>query len=134
MTLIEFRFSHVTWQSMIAEHAKGLCEHHEKERQQRLAREKQQEQAMIGAAVILGPLIASGISAFLYIKNYVVSRTLRREGVNTRPARPHHVVRSWTTVIGFDFGSTRHLRTSQNTRGNHDHKEHLRCRANHAQR
>ena len=132
--MIGFRFSHVTWQSMIAERTKGLWERHEKERQQRLAREKQQEQAMIGAAVVLGPLIALGISAFFYIKNYVVSRTLRWEGVNTRPARPLHVVWNWTTVIGFDFGSKRHLRKSQNTRRNHDHKEHLRCRANHAQR
>jgi len=67
-TLIDFRFGHGTWQSIINERAKRLQEHKEAERQHRLAKEKQQEELMIGAAVILGLLTAVGIFAFLYLK------------------------------------------------------------------
>ncbi len=66
--LVNLRFGHGTWQSIINERAKRLREHQEAERQQRLAKEKQQEEFMIGAAVILGLLIATGVFAFLYIK------------------------------------------------------------------
>ena len=67
-TLIELRFGHGTWQGIINERAKRLREHQEAERLQRLAKEKQQEELMIGAAVILGLLIATGVFAFLYIR------------------------------------------------------------------
>ena len=67
-TLIDLRFGHGTWQGIINERAKRLREHQEAERLQRLAKEKQQEELMIGAAVILGLLIATGVFAFLYIK------------------------------------------------------------------
>ena len=67
-TLVDFRFGHGTWQSIINERAKRLQEHKEAERQHRLAKEKQQEELMIGAAVILGLLTAVGIFAFLYLK------------------------------------------------------------------
>ena len=67
-TLIDLRFGHGTWQGIINERAKRLREHQEAERLRRLAKEKQQEELMIGAAVILGLLIATGVFAFLYIK------------------------------------------------------------------
>ena len=66
-TLVDLRFGHGTWQSIINERAKRLREHQEAERQQRLAKEKQQEEFMIGAAVILGQLIVTGVFGFLYI-------------------------------------------------------------------
>ena len=66
-TLIDLRFGHGTWQGIITERAKRLREHQEAERLQRLAKEKQQEELMIGAAVILGLLVALGVFAFLYI-------------------------------------------------------------------
>ena len=67
-TLIDLRFGHGTWQGIINERAKRLREHQEAERLQRLAKEKHQEELMIGAAVILGLLIALGVFAFLYLK------------------------------------------------------------------
>ena len=67
-TLIDLRFGHGTWQGIINERAKRLREHQEAERLQRLAKEKQQEELMIGAAVILGLLIVTGVFAFLYIR------------------------------------------------------------------
>ena len=67
-TLIDLRFGHGTWQSIINERAKRLREQQEAEKQHRLAKEKHQEELMIGAAVILGLLVALGIFAFLYIK------------------------------------------------------------------
>ena len=66
--LIDLRFGHGSWQGIINERARRLQEQKEAERQQRLAKEKQQEELMIGAAVILGLLIATGVFAFLYIK------------------------------------------------------------------
>ena len=66
-TLVDLRFGHGTWQSIINERAKRLREHQEQEKQQRLAREKQQEELMIGVAVILGLLIATSVFAFLHI-------------------------------------------------------------------
>ena len=66
--LVNLRFGHVTWQSIINEGAKRLREHQEQEKQQRLAREKQQEALMIGVSVVLELLIATGVFAFLYIK------------------------------------------------------------------
>ena len=67
-TLIDLRFGHGTWQSIINERAKRLREQQEAEKQQRLAKEKHQEEMMIGAAVILELLIATGVFAFLYLK------------------------------------------------------------------
>ena len=67
-TLIDLRFGHGTWQGIINERAKRLREHQEAERLQRLAKEKQQEELTIGAAVILGLLIVTGVFAFLYIR------------------------------------------------------------------
>jgi len=66
-TLVDLRFGHGTWQSIINERAKRLREHQEAERQHRLAKEKHQEELMIGAAVILGLLIVTGVFGFLYI-------------------------------------------------------------------
>ena len=66
-TLIDLRFGHGTWQSIIKERAKRLREQQKAEKQQRLAEEKHQEEMMIGAAVIVGLLIAVGVFAFLYI-------------------------------------------------------------------
>ena len=66
-TLVDLRFGHGTWQSIINERAKRLREHQEQEKQQRLAREKQQEELMIGVAVILGLLIATSVFAVLHI-------------------------------------------------------------------
>ena len=60
-TLIDFRFGRGTWQSIINESAKRLQEHKEAERQHRLAKEKHQEELMVGAAVILGLLTAVGM-------------------------------------------------------------------------
>ena len=65
--LVDLRFGHVTWQGIINERAKRLREQQEAEKQQRLAEEKHQEEMMIGAAVIVGLLIAVGVFAFLYI-------------------------------------------------------------------
>ena len=66
-TLVDLRFGHGTWQSIINERAKRLREHQEAERQHRLAKEKHQEELMIGAAVILGLLIVTGVFGFRYI-------------------------------------------------------------------
>ena len=66
-TLIDLRFGHGTWQSIIKERAKRLREQQKAEKQQRLAEEKHQEEMMFGAAVIVGLLIAVGVFAFLYI-------------------------------------------------------------------
>ena len=66
--LVNLRFGHRTWQGIINERAKRLREHQEQAKQQRLAREKQQEELMIGVAVVLELLIATGVFAFLYIK------------------------------------------------------------------
>ena len=67
-TLIDLRFGHGTWQSIINERAKRLREQQEAEKQQRLAKEKHQEEMMFGAAVIGGLLIAVGVFTFLYLK------------------------------------------------------------------
>ena len=67
-TLIDFRFGHGTWQSIINERAKRLQEHKEQERLERLRKEKQTEEIMVAVAVGLGLLAALGVFAFLYIK------------------------------------------------------------------
>lgn len=67
-TLIDLRFGHGTWQSIINERAKRLQEHKEQERIERLQKEKQQEEILIGVAVMLGLLIAVGAFGFLYLK------------------------------------------------------------------
>ena len=67
-TLIDFRFGHGTWQSIITERAKRLREHQEQERQERIRKDKQTEDIMIAAAISLGLLTALGIFAFLYLK------------------------------------------------------------------
>ena len=64
---VNLRFGHGTWQGIINERAKRLREQQKAEKQQRLAEEKHQEEMMIGAAVIVGLLIAVGVFAFLYI-------------------------------------------------------------------
>ena len=66
-TLIDFRFGHGTWQSIINERAKRLQEHKEQERLERIRKEKQTEDIMVAAAVGLGLLTALGIFAFLYL-------------------------------------------------------------------
>ena len=67
-TLVDFRFGHGTWQSIINERAKRLQEHKEQERLERIRKEKQQEDIMVAAAIGLGLLTALGIFAFLYLK------------------------------------------------------------------
>lgn len=67
-TLIDLRFGHGTWQSIINERAKRLQEHKEKERLERLRKDKQTEDIMVAAAIVLGLLTALGIFAFLYLK------------------------------------------------------------------
>ena len=67
-TLIDFRFGHGTWQSIINERAKRLQEHKEQERLERLRKDKQTEDIMVAAAIVLGLLTALGIFAFLYLK------------------------------------------------------------------
>ena len=67
-TLIDLRFGHGTWQSIINERAKRLQEHKEQERLERLRKEKQTEEIMVAVAVGLGLLAALGVFAFLYIK------------------------------------------------------------------
>ena len=67
-TLIDFRFGHGTWQSIISERAKRLQEHKEQERLKRLRKEKQSEDIMVATAVGLGLLTALGVFAFLYLK------------------------------------------------------------------
>ena len=67
-TLIDFRFGHGTWQSIINERAKRLQEHKEQERLERLRKDKQTEDIMVAAAIVLGLLTALGVFAFLYIR------------------------------------------------------------------
>jgi hypothetical protein len=67
-TLIDFRFGHGTWQSIINERAKRLQEHKEQERLERLRKDKQTEDIMVAAAIGLGLITALGIFAFLYIR------------------------------------------------------------------
>ena len=67
-TLIDLRFGHGTWQTIINERAKRLQEHKEQERIERLQKEKQQEEILIGVAVMLGLLVAVGAFGFLYLK------------------------------------------------------------------
>ncbi len=66
-TLIDFRFGHGTWQSIITERAKRLREHKEQERLERIRKEKQTEDIMVAAAIGLGLLTALGVFAFLYV-------------------------------------------------------------------
>ena len=66
-TLVDLRFGHGTWQSIINERAKRLREHQEQERATRLRKEQQQEETLIIVAMILGLVAALGIFAFLYI-------------------------------------------------------------------
>ena len=65
--LVDLRFGHGTWQSIINERAKRLREHQEKERLERLQKEKQTEDIMVAAAIGLGLLTALGVFAFLYV-------------------------------------------------------------------
>ena len=67
-TLVDFRFGHGTWQSIINERAKRLQEHKEQERLERIRKEKQTEDIMVAAAIGLGLLTALGVFAFLYLK------------------------------------------------------------------
>lgn len=66
-TLVDLRFGHGTWQSIITERAKRLREHQEQERQERIRKEAQQEEMLIFIAVGLGLFAAVGIFAFLYM-------------------------------------------------------------------
>ena len=65
-TLIDFRFGHGTWQSIITERAKRLQEH--QEQQERIRKDKQTEDIMVAAAIGLGLLTALGVFAFLYLR------------------------------------------------------------------
>ena len=67
-TLVDLRFGQGTWQSIINERAKRLQEHKEQERLERLRKDKQTEDIMVAAAIVLGLLTALGIFAFLYLK------------------------------------------------------------------
>jgi hypothetical protein len=67
-TLVDLRFGHGTWQSIINERAKRLQEHKEQERLERLSKDKQTEDIMVAAAIVLGLLTALGIFSFLYLK------------------------------------------------------------------
>lgn len=67
-TLIDFRFGHGTWQSIITERAKRLREHQEQERQERIRKDKKTEDIMVAAAIGLGLLTALGVFAFLYLR------------------------------------------------------------------
>ncbi len=62
--LVDLRFGHGTWQSIINERAKRL---REQQRLERLRKEKQTEDIMVAAAIGLGLLTALGIFAFLYL-------------------------------------------------------------------
>lgn len=66
--LVDFRFGHGTWQSIINERAKRLREHQEQEKRQRLAKQKHKEELLIGVSIIIGILTLVGIFAFLYIR------------------------------------------------------------------
>ena len=66
--LVDLRFGHGTWQSIINERAKRLREQQEQQRLERLRKEKQTEDFMVAAAIGLGLLTALGIFAFLYIR------------------------------------------------------------------
>lgn len=66
--LVDFRFGHGTWQSIINERAKRLREHQEQEKRQRLAKQKHKEELLIGVSIIIGLLTIVGIFAFLYIR------------------------------------------------------------------
>ena len=65
--LVDLRFGHGTWQSIINERAKRLREQQEQQRLERLRKEKQTEDIMVAAAIGLGLLTALGIFAFLYL-------------------------------------------------------------------
>ena len=65
--LVDLRFGHGTWQSIINERAKRLREQQEQQRLERLRKEKQTEDFMVAAAIGLGLLTALGIFAFLYL-------------------------------------------------------------------
>ena len=67
-TLVDLRFGHGTWQSIINERASGFENIRKPNDSNASSREKHQEELMIGAAVILGLLTVTGIFAFLYIK------------------------------------------------------------------
>lgn len=67
-TLVDLRFGQGTWQSIINERAKRLQEHKEQERLERLRKDKQTEDIMVAAAIVLGLLTALGIFSFLYLK------------------------------------------------------------------
>ena len=65
--LVDLRFGHGTWQSIINERAKRLREQQEQQRLERLRKEKQTEDFMVAGAIGLGLLTALGIFAFLYL-------------------------------------------------------------------
>ena len=65
--LVDLRFGHGTWQSIINERAERLREQQEQQRLERLRKEKQTEDFMVAAAIGLGLLTALGIFAFLYL-------------------------------------------------------------------
>ena len=67
-TLIDLRFGHGTWQSIINERAKRLQEHKEQERLERLRKDKQTEDILVISAIGVGLLTILGLFAFLYIK------------------------------------------------------------------
>ena len=67
-TLVDFRFGHGTWQSIINERAKRIQEHKEQERLERIRKNKQTEEILVISAIGVGLLTILGIFAFLYIR------------------------------------------------------------------
>ena len=67
-TLIDFRFGHGTWQSIINERAKRIQEQKEQERLERIRKDKQTEDILVISAIGVGLLTILGIFAFLYLK------------------------------------------------------------------
>ena len=64
-TLIDLRFGHGTWQSIINEHANRLWEQQEAERQHRLFQDKHKQELMVAGAFGLCLIVALGVFAFL---------------------------------------------------------------------
>ena len=63
-TLIDLRFCHGAWQSIINERAKRLQEQQEAEKQHRLAQDKHKQELMVTGAVCIGLIAALVVIAF----------------------------------------------------------------------
>ena len=67
-TLIDLRFGHGTWQSIIKERANRLLEQQEAERQHRLFQDKHKQELMVAGAFGLSLIVNLGVFAFLCLK------------------------------------------------------------------